>query len=110
MLRVEHGLGSDRMSHITTEHRQQIRTGRRQMSFVTTQAQALTAAADQLATIGSAMMTSNSAVAEPTTGLAPATADEVSALTATAFAAHGVLYQEVSAQADGFPPPFVAPL
>jgi hypothetical protein len=80
------------------------------MSFVTTQAQALTAAADQLATIGSAMMASNSAVAEPTTGLAPAAADEVSALTAAAFAAHGVLYQEISAQADAFHQLFVATL
>ena len=80
------------------------------MSFVTTQAQALTAAADQLATIGSAMMASNSAVAEPTTGLAPAAADEVSALTAAAFAAHGVLYQEISAQAAAFHQLFVATL
>jgi hypothetical protein len=80
------------------------------MSFVTTQVEALTEAAGHLATIGSAMTASNSAVAEPTTGLVPAAADEVSALTAAAFATHGVLYQEISAQADAIHQLFVATL
>lgn len=80
------------------------------MSFVTTQPAALTAAAGNLAGIGSAISASNAAEAAPTTGLAPAAADEVSALTAFAFAAHGALYQEVSAQATAIHEMFVATL
>jgi PE family len=80
------------------------------MSFITTQPEAVTAAAGQLAAIGSAMAASNSAVAQPTTGLVPAAADEVSALTAAAFTAHGVLYQEVSAQATAMHQLFVSTL
>ena len=41
----------------------------------------------------------NAAAAAPTTGVVPAAADEVSALTATQFAAHAQMYQAVSAQA-----------
>jgi PE family len=80
------------------------------MSFVTAQPETLTAAASQLETIGSAMTVSDSAVAEPTTVVMPAAADEVSALTAAAFAAHGVLYQRVSAQAAAIHQLFVATL
>ncbi|MGA9677192.1 MAG: PE family protein [Mycobacterium sp.] len=80
------------------------------MSFVTIQPTAMTAAAGQLSAIGSAMTDSNSAVAEPTTGIAPAAADEVSALTAAAFTAHGVLYQEISAQAAAIHQLFVSTL
>ncbi len=80
------------------------------MSFVTTRPEALTAAAGQLAAITSAMTASNSAVAEPTTGIVPAAADEVSALTAAAFTAHGALYQEVGAQAAAMHQLFVATL
>jgi PE family len=80
------------------------------MTFVTTQPEALTAAAGSLAAIGSAMNAQNAAVATPTTGLVPAAADEVSALTAAAFAAHGQLYQAVSAQAAAIHQTFVAML
>jgi hypothetical protein len=80
------------------------------MSFVTTQPEALTAAAGQLTAIGSVMTSSNSTVAEPTTGLAPAATDEISTLTAAAFATHGVLYQEVSAQAVAIHQLFVSTL
>ncbi|MGO9155988.1 PE family protein [Mycobacterium sp.] len=80
------------------------------MSFVTIQPAAMTVAAGHLAAIGSAMTASNSAVAEPTTAIAPAAADEVSALTAAAFTAHGVLYQEVSAQAAAIHQLFVSTL
>jgi PE family len=80
------------------------------MSFVTTQPEALTATAGHLTVLGSAMMASNSTVAAPTTGIAPAAADEVSALTAAAFAAHGVMYQEVSAQAAAIHQLFVSTL
>ncbi|GBE64591.1 PE family protein [Mycobacterium sp. MFM001] len=77
------------------------------MSFVTTQPEALTAAAASLQGIGSAMASQNAAVAAPTTGVVPAAADEVSALTATQFAAHGALYQAVSAQAEAIHEMFV---
>ena len=80
------------------------------MSFVTTQPEALTAAAGQLASIASSMTASNSAVAQTTMRVVPAAADEVSALTAAAFTAHGVLYQEVSAQAAAMHQLFVATL
>jgi hypothetical protein len=80
------------------------------MSFVTTQPEALTAAAGSLADIGSAMSATGGSVADPTTGLVPAAADEVSALTAAAFAAHGQLYQQVSAQATVIHRLFVATL
>ena len=39
------------------------------------------------------------AAAAPTTGVVPAAADEVSALTAAQFAAHAQLYQAIGAQA-----------
>ena len=80
------------------------------MAFVITQPAALTAAADNTAAIGSAMNALNAAAATPTTGLAPAAADQVSALTAAAFAAQGSLYQEVSAQAAAIHQLFVATL
>jgi hypothetical protein len=70
------------------------------MSFVTTQPEALSAAATSLAGIGTTMSAQNAAVAAPTTGLIPAAADEVSALTATQFAVHAQMYQAVSAQAE----------
>jgi PE family protein len=69
------------------------------MSFVTTQPEALAAAAGSLEAIGSTMSAQNAAAAAPTTGVVPAAADEVSALTAAQFAAHAQMYQAVSAQA-----------
>ncbi|HYB35159.1 MAG TPA: PE family protein [Mycobacterium sp.] len=69
------------------------------MSFVTTQPEALAAAAGSLHGIGSGMCAQNAAAAAPTTGVVPAAADEVSALTAAQFAAHAQMYQAVSAQA-----------
>lgn len=69
------------------------------MSFVTTQPEALAAAAGNLQTIGSTLSAQNAAAAAPTTGVVPAAADEVSALTAAQFATHAHVYQAVSAQA-----------
>ena len=69
------------------------------MSFVTTQPEALSAAATSLGGIGAGLNAQNAAAAAPTTGVIPAAADEVSALTAAQFAAHAQLYQAVSAQA-----------
>jgi hypothetical protein len=77
------------------------------MSFVTTQPAALTSAALNLEGIGSAMAAQNAAAAAPTTGVAPAAADEVSAMQATQFAAYGELYQHISAQAQAIHEMFV---
>lgn len=80
------------------------------MSFVTTQPEALAAAAVNLQAIGSAMAAQDAAAAAPTTGVIPAAADEVSALTAAYFAAHGQAYQAVSAQAASIHAMFVSML
>ena len=80
------------------------------MSFVTTQPEMLAAAVAHLQSIGSAMSVQNAAVAAPITGVVPAAADEVSALTAAHFAAHGALYQAVSAQATAVHELFVSTL
>src|SRR5271167_4874530 len=69
------------------------------MSFVTTQPEALTAAASALQTLGTSMAAQNTAAAPPTTGIAPAAADPVSALQVAQFSAYGSWYQQVSAQA-----------
>jgi PE family len=77
------------------------------MSFVTTQPEALAAAAGALQGIGSAMSAQNAAAAAPTTGVVPAATDEVSALTAAQFGAHAQMYQAVSAQAAAIHEMFV---
>jgi PE family protein len=77
------------------------------MSYVTTQPEALAAAAGTLQGIGSALTAQNAAAAAPTTGVVPAAADEVSALTAAQFAVHAQLYQAVSAQAAAIHEAFV---
>jgi hypothetical protein len=70
------------------------------MSYVTTQPEALSATAANLAGIGAMMSAQNSAAAAPTTGVVPAAADQVSALAATQFAVHAQMYQAISAQAE----------
>lgn len=70
------------------------------MLYVTTQPEALSATAANLAGIGAMMNAQNSAAAAPTTGVVPAAADQVSALTATQFAVHAQMYQAISAQAE----------
>jgi hypothetical protein len=80
------------------------------MSFVTTQPEALSAAAASLDAIGAAVTASNTTAAAPTTALAPAAADEVSAFTATQFSTHGQTYQSVSTQAAAIHAQFVATL
>ena len=77
------------------------------MSFVTTQPEALSSAATALGGIGSSFSAQNAAAAAPTTGVVPAAADEVSALTAAQFAAHAQLYQAVAAQAAAIHEQFV---
>jgi hypothetical protein len=80
------------------------------MSFVTTQPGLLTEAAANLTGIGSAMDAESSAAAPATTGVVPAAADEVSALTAAQFAAHAQMYQVISAQAAAIHDMFVSTL
>ncbi len=80
------------------------------MSFVTTQPEMLSTAAGNLASIGSALTAQNAAAAARTTGVVPAAADEVSAVTAAQFAMHGQMYQAVSAQAAAIHDQFVAML
>jgi len=80
------------------------------MSFVTTQPELLGEAAVNLQGIGSAMTAGNAAAAVPTTGVIPAAADEVSALTAAQFAAHAEMYQAISAQAAAIHEMFVSTL
>jgi hypothetical protein len=80
------------------------------MSFVTAQPEALTAAATNLAGIGTSMSAQNAAAAAPTTGVVPAAADEVSALTAAQFAVHAQMYQAMSAQAEAIHQLFVSTL
>ena len=70
------------------------------MSFVTVQPETLLAAAANLQSIGASVDTHNAAAAAPTTGVVPAAADEVSALTAAQFASHAQTYQAVNAQAS----------
>ena len=77
------------------------------MSFVSAQPAELTAAAENLQSIGSSMTAQNTAAAAPTMGVVPAAADEVSALTAAQFATHAQMYQAVSAQAAAIHQMFV---
>jgi hypothetical protein len=80
------------------------------MSFVTALPAMLASAAGELQIIGAAVDAGNTAAAAPTTGVVPAAADEVSALTAAQFAAQGALYQELSAQATAIHEQFVSTL
>ena len=77
------------------------------MSFVTTAPQALDYAAGKLEGIGTSLAAQNASAAASTTGVAPAAADEVSAMQATQFSAYGNLYQQVSAEATAINQAFV---
>ena len=68
------------------------------MSYVSTQPEMLPAAAVTFQGIGSTMSAQNAAATAPTTGVVPAAADEVSALTAAQFATHARMDQAVGAQ------------
>ncbi len=77
------------------------------MSYVTTHPEALDFAAGKLEGIGTALAAQNAASASSTATVAPAAADEVSALQATQFSAYGNLYQQVSEQATAIHQAFV---
>jgi hypothetical protein len=68
------------------------------MSFVNAVPQALTAAAGDLAGIGSALAAANSAAALPTAGIEAIAADAVSAALVAVFSAHGLGYQSLGAE------------
>lgn len=67
---------------------------------MTTQADSLSAALSTLRAAGASMAATNAAATFPVTGMAPAGAEEVSAITAAQFALHGANYQAMSAQAN----------
>ncbi|UQX09691.1 PE family protein [Candidatus Mycobacterium methanotrophicum] len=69
------------------------------MSYVTTNPDVLAGAAANLSGLGDAMVARNAAAAAPTTGLAPAASDLVSAMTAARFGQQGAAYQQLAAQA-----------
>jgi hypothetical protein len=78
------------------------------MAYVTTNSAALAAAATQLEGIGESFSAESAAAAGPTTAIAPAGADEVSALQAGVFSTYGQLYQSVSAEAQAIHQQFVS--
>src|ERR1700742_4395058 len=80
------------------------------MSFVTAQPTEISATAATLHGIGAGVNAQNAAAAAPTTGVIPAAADPVSALTAAQFAAHAQMYQAMAAQAAAIHERFVAVL
>ena len=80
------------------------------MSSLTVQPEMMTASALNLQCIGSQIAAANAAVAAPTTGVVPPSADEVSALAAAHFVAHAQMYQTVSAQATAIHQMFVTTL
>ncbi|MCV7099392.1 PE family protein, partial [Mycobacterium palustre] len=80
------------------------------MSFVFAVPETVSAAASNLATIGSTISTAAANAAAPTTGLVPAAADEVSAGVAALFSSHAREYQAIIAQVEAFHSQFVTTL
>lgn len=72
------------------------------MSYLTTQPQLMSAAADNLAGIQTALAEANATFAGPTTGLAAAAGDEVSAAVTQLFRSYGLAYQEVVGEVTAF--------
>jgi PE family/PPE-SVP subfamily C-terminal region len=80
------------------------------MSFLTAIPEELLAAATQLEGIGNSLTAQNAGAAAPTTAVAPAAADQVSALQAGIFSAYGTLYQQLAAEAQAIQQQFVSTL
>ena len=78
------------------------------MSFLTAAPEFVTAAAGDLADIGSMVGAANAAPALPTIGVVAAAADEVSTQIAMMFGAYAQRYQALSAQAAAFHNEFVS--
>jgi len=70
------------------------------MSILTAIPEELLAAAAQLAGVGSSLTAQNAGAAAPTTAIAPAASDQVSALQAALFSSYGTLYQQIAAEAE----------
>jgi hypothetical protein len=80
------------------------------MSFVSVVPDIVSAAAGNLAGIGSAVSAANAAAATPTTGVAAMASDEVSAAVTAVFSSHAQAYQNLGAQAAAFHDQFVRTL
>ncbi|MCV7078581.1 PE family protein, partial [Mycobacterium szulgai] len=80
------------------------------MSYVFALPDVISAAATDLANIGSTLSAANTAAVFPTTNVLAAGADEVSAAAAAVFGAHALNYQALSAQATAFHRQFVQAL
>ncbi|MCV7102459.1 PE family protein [Mycobacterium palustre] len=80
------------------------------MSLLTAAPEFITAAASDLASVGSTIETAISAAEGPTTEIAAAAADEVSTQIAALFGAHAQEYQALGAQAAAFHSQFVQAL
>ncbi len=80
------------------------------MSFVIAATEMMQAAAQDLAGIGSSLDDATAVAAAPTTGIAAAGADEVSAMIAQLFGGHGEQFQALAARAAAFHQQFVSSL
>src|SRR6202795_152470 len=80
------------------------------MSFVIAAPGFVTAAASDLASLGSTISSANAAAATQTTGVLAAAEDEVSAAIAAVFSTHGQGYQALGARAAAFHDQFVQAL
>ncbi|WP_136624933.1 PE family protein, partial [Mycobacterium attenuatum] len=80
------------------------------MSYLIAAPEMVTAAASDLANIGSTLGVANAAAALPTMSVLAAGADEVSAAIAALFGAHAQAYQTLSSQAAAFHDQFVRAL
>lgn len=80
------------------------------MSFVIAAPELLSAAATDLASVGSAVGAASAAASGPTIEVLAAGADEISAAVASLFASYGQSYQAISAQASAFHQSFVQAL
>src|ERR1700722_6196991 len=80
------------------------------MSYGSAAPDVIAAATTDLANIGSTIKAANAVAALPTTGLAAAGADEVSAAVGALFGSHAQAYQALSAQAAAFHDRFVQAL
>jgi hypothetical protein len=80
------------------------------MSFMTTEPEAMVAAAGALAGIGGEIAGTNAGMVAPTTGVLPAGLDEVSALVAAQFAAHAAMYHGMQGMGSAMHAEMVATL
>jgi hypothetical protein len=80
------------------------------MSFLLTAPEIVTAAASDIAGLGSSVDAANKSAAASTTGVVAAAGDEVSAAIASLFSSHAQHYQALSAQATSFQAQFAQAL